>query len=178
MIKNPNRIEHNAKRFSASIVFSLAYGRRLPDDDKDLKAVENLLENFIHDCYPGAHLVDTFPILDKLPDFLAPWRAEALSKHDQELKVCYLSWFGNNAQLFQLFSRLIHEALENRNEKDALTTDCFAVRLWEEKDKLNLDTETMAYSKNYDCHSLYLLTQYYQCAEKPLKLAQTPLRLQ
>lgn len=84
---HPERLESNTKRFAASIVFSLSYGRRLPDDDKDLETVENLLENFIHDCYPGAHLVDTFPILDKLPDLLAPWRAEALKKHDQELQV-------------------------------------------------------------------------------------------
>jgi hypothetical protein len=35
----------------------------------------------------GAHLVDTFPILDNLPNFLAPWRAEANRKHDQEMDV-------------------------------------------------------------------------------------------
>ena len=91
MLKRPEEIEHNAKRFAASIVFSLSYGRRLPDDDKVLLAVEHLLENFSHDCYPGAHLVDTFPILDKLPDFLAPWRAEALRKHDLELQVHFFS---------------------------------------------------------------------------------------
>ena len=78
MLKHPEEIEHSAKRFAASIIFSLSYGARPPDDDEDFLAVERPLVNFIYGCYPGAHLVDTFPILDKLPDFLALWRAEAL----------------------------------------------------------------------------------------------------
>ena len=79
----------NVKRFSASLAFNLAYGRFLPEDDSDLKEVLAILDGFIDDCYPGQHLVDTFPILDHkwMPNFLAPWRTEAIQKHEREIKV-------------------------------------------------------------------------------------------
>lgn len=87
VLKSPAETELNMKRYSASVVYTLAYGKRMGDDDKDLLAVLDILEGFIRDCYPGAHLVDTFPILDFLPDFLAPWRELARLKHEREMEV-------------------------------------------------------------------------------------------
>lgn len=88
MLTRPEESGMNAKRYAASLVFTLSYGRRLPDDDQDLIAVLDILDGFIEDCYPGAHLVDTFPVLDKiLPSFLAPWRAAATKKHEREMQV-------------------------------------------------------------------------------------------
>jgi hypothetical protein len=94
---------YHCGRFAASLVFTLSYGQRLNDDGKDLAAVQGILANFIRDTYPGAHFVDTFPILDRLPDFLSPyvyytsgqthdnhfcrWRAEAKRKHNKEVEV-------------------------------------------------------------------------------------------
>jgi hypothetical protein len=93
MLTHPEESNMNSKRYAASLVFTLSYGRRLANDDKDLVAVLDILDNFIADCYPGAHLVDTFPFLDKiLPSFLAPWRAAATKKHDREMEVSS-SWF-------------------------------------------------------------------------------------
>ena len=89
MLKFPNEADLNAKRYAAALIFSLTYGKRLDDDDKDLDAVIEVLEDFIHDCYPGSHLVDTFPVLDKLPDFLSPWRKGAKKKHARDSKVSY-----------------------------------------------------------------------------------------
>lgn len=87
MLQRPAESARHTKRFSASLVFNLSYGKRLSDDGKDLDDVLAILDNFIRDTYPGAHLVDNLPILDKLPDFLAPWRAQARRKHDMEMKV-------------------------------------------------------------------------------------------
>jgi hypothetical protein len=88
MLTRPTEAPRHCKRFSASLVFHLNYGNRLADDDKDLQAVLQVLENFVRDTYPGSHLIDTFPSLDDiLPDFLAPWRAEARKKHVEEMKV-------------------------------------------------------------------------------------------
>ena len=72
-----NNVEFILERYAASIVFTLTYGKRLGKDDRDLRAVLNILDGILRDCTPGAHLVDTLPVLDLLPDFLAPWRAEA-----------------------------------------------------------------------------------------------------
>lgn len=46
-----------------------------------------VLFNFIRNALPGAHLVDIFPILDKLPDLLSPWRLQALKNGREELEV-------------------------------------------------------------------------------------------
>lgn len=88
MIIRPSDASRHCQRFSASLVFHLAYGKRLGDDGADLDAVLEVLANFVRDTYPGAHLVDTFPVLDLLPDFLAPWRREARRKHEADMKVC------------------------------------------------------------------------------------------
>jgi hypothetical protein len=37
--------------------------------------------------YQGAHMVDIFPVLDKLPDVLVPWPARARQNHALEMKV-------------------------------------------------------------------------------------------
>jgi hypothetical protein len=87
MLLHPEEWARNCKRFSASLVFQLSYGRRLGDDDADLNGVISILENVVKETYPGAHLVDIFPVLDKLPDVLSPWRARARQNHALEMKV-------------------------------------------------------------------------------------------
>ncbi|THH10559.1 hypothetical protein EW146_g8337 [Bondarzewia mesenterica] len=119
----------NCKRFSASLVFHLSYGKRLDDDDQDLVAIGNVLENFVRDTYPGAHLVDSLPILDYLPGFCAPWRSEARRKHDVEMK---------------LYQRLVLEVKEKMDNGD-IGLECFAGRLWDQKTELGLDLEELSY---------------------------------
>lgn len=85
MIKRPGDASRNLKRFSAALVFHLTYGRRLRDDD--LNAMQSIINSVIQDLTPGAHLVDSLPFLDMLPDFLTPWRAEARGKHDHDYEV-------------------------------------------------------------------------------------------
>lgn len=75
------------KRYSASIIFTLAYGKHLRDDDEDLSMVMDINDSFAKDCAPGAHLVDTFPVLDFFPDFLSPWRKDARMKYKRESEV-------------------------------------------------------------------------------------------
>jgi hypothetical protein len=89
MMTRPKEMHLNTKRYSASLVFRMSYGRRLSEDDADLKEVLEILDGFIEDCYPGTHLVDTFPMLDSqfIPDWIARWREEARLKHEREIKV-------------------------------------------------------------------------------------------
>ncbi|KAJ7198958.1 cytochrome P450, partial [Mycena pura] len=90
LVTAPAEYYHHFLRFPASLVFTLSYGQRINDDGKDLAGVERIFTILAQDSSPGAHLVDTFPILDRLPDFLAPWRAEAKEKHRRELEVTHL----------------------------------------------------------------------------------------
>lgn len=86
MLTAPADYKLNLKRFTASLVFTLTYGKKL-NDDANLHAVLKILTDFLPDCAPGAHLVDSFPALDLLPDFLAPWRRRAKEKHEYEKAV-------------------------------------------------------------------------------------------
>jgi len=86
MLSKPDEYKINLKRFIASLVFTLTYGKKL-NDDNNLHAVLKILADFLPDCAPGAHLVDSFPILDQLPDILAPWRKTALDKYADEKAV-------------------------------------------------------------------------------------------
>ncbi|KAJ7350048.1 cytochrome P450 [Mycena albidolilacea] len=85
MAKAQTEFFRHVPRFPASLVFALIFGREL--EEHDLAEVQKILADFVFDINPGAHLVDTFPMLDLLPDFLSPWRAEARRKHLRELAV-------------------------------------------------------------------------------------------
>ena len=87
ILTKPGEVEMNMMRYSSSVIYTLAYGKRMSDDDRDLKDLIHIMDEFVRECYPGAHLVDTFPILDRLPDFLSPWRKAARKNHENEMKV-------------------------------------------------------------------------------------------
>ncbi|KAJ8081501.1 hypothetical protein PM082_007346 [Marasmius tenuissimus] len=122
---------HHSRRFVASLVFHLAYGGRLQDDTRDLEAVTQILVNFVQDASPGRHIVDSFPWLDDiLPDFLAPWRAEATAKHHYEMN---------------LYKRLALE-VKSQMDNDQIGIECFAARLWDgARGKADVDVEELAY---------------------------------
>jgi cytochrome P450 len=80
-----NFYEHN-RRYSASVIMTVAYGYRLPSWDHPLVAKIYTVLNHLTDMMdPGAHPVDSFPALAKLPQaLLGNWRmqAEKMFKHD------------------------------------------------------------------------------------------------
>ena len=87
LVAQPEQLRRHYERFSAGLVFTLTYGKRLGANDAVFTGLTSILENFVQNTYPGAHLVDTFPILDRLPDFVSPWRVEARRCHAEEIKV-------------------------------------------------------------------------------------------
>ncbi|KAG6844116.1 hypothetical protein H0H93_016647, partial [Arthromyces matolae] len=96
--------------------------------EKDINAIMEILFNFIRNALPGAHLVDTFPLLDQLPDFLSPWRNQARKNAQNEVKV---------------FGRLVSDVKEKMDNLK-IDIECFAARLWEKKEQLSLDFEDVA----------------------------------
>ena len=64
------------ERTTASIIFALFYAFRLRSaDDPSLHAALAINEDFSEFVRVGAHIVDTFPVLNNLPAFMAPWKA-------------------------------------------------------------------------------------------------------
>lgn len=75
------------RRYSAGLVFALAYGRRLEHNDcPDLKQLDIIMENTL-DCLIPGWLVDIIPALNYLPKSLAPWKRYAEKLRNFESQV-------------------------------------------------------------------------------------------
>lgn len=77
LLQHADRWEALFDRLTASIVFAIAYGHRV--DDFRSPVVRQRLEFMQYSSslnVPGAYLVESFPILKDLPDWMAPWKAE------------------------------------------------------------------------------------------------------
>ncbi|KAJ5578354.1 uncharacterized protein N7459_007318 [Penicillium hispanicum] len=62
-------------RYAGSILFSLAYGRRLTTGhEKEIHEILEVADVFVDSVMSGTWLVDVFPWLNHLPRFLAPWK--------------------------------------------------------------------------------------------------------
>lgn len=72
-------------RYSSSLIFALAYGKRMPrGDEQEVKNVEKLMENFLYSARVGTWIVDAIPALNRLPKAFAPWKKLADNYHDFE----------------------------------------------------------------------------------------------
>jgi cytochrome P450 len=75
VFENPEDWERAFDRFTASVVFSIAYGHRI--DSLESPVIRQRLE-FMHFMaslnVPGAYLAEKFPVLKSMPNFLAPWK--------------------------------------------------------------------------------------------------------
>ncbi|KAI1623910.1 cytochrome P450 [Exophiala viscosa] len=79
LIDSPEKFYQHNRRYSASVVMLLTYGYRLPKWDHPLvKQIYTVLDNLTEMTAPGAHAVDSFPSLAKLPQqLLGNWRSHA-----------------------------------------------------------------------------------------------------
>lgn len=90
ILDNPSKAYINVKWFTAETLMTLVYGKEFEADGKDLRTLLHILETFVQDIHPARYLVDTFPVLDYLPNFLAPWRADAIKKYEEDSEVSAL----------------------------------------------------------------------------------------
>ncbi|KDQ51281.1 hypothetical protein JAAARDRAFT_706542 [Jaapia argillacea MUCL 33604] len=77
------------RRYTTSIVMTIVYGKRVSkiNDNPYLHKIYDVLANFTTVGQPGNYLADAFPILRKLPDWLAPWRVEGRKMHEWEMEL-------------------------------------------------------------------------------------------
>lgn len=75
-------------RYSSSLIFALAYGKRLTSgDEPEIEAVGQVMENLVYAARVGTWIVDSLPILNYLPKFAAPWKKSADKWHEFESKL-------------------------------------------------------------------------------------------
>ncbi|KAF2099887.1 cytochrome P450 [Rhizodiscina lignyota] len=77
LLINPRNWVKEIERFTSSIVFCVAYGHRI--DTLKARVIKDRFK-FMHFQaglnVPGKYLAESFPILSKVPAFLAPWKKE------------------------------------------------------------------------------------------------------
>ncbi|KZT66878.1 cytochrome P450 [Daedalea quercina L-15889] len=128
IVADPSKPYISLKRFTSETLFTLIYGTQFGENNEDLRTILHIIETMIQDMHPFGHVVDMLPILDRLPDVLAPWRVEARRK---------------NISDFQFYSRLLRDV---KQKMDANThVECFAARLWDSAKYIGIDERTMAY---------------------------------
>jgi cytochrome P450 len=76
-------------RFTASISYTLGYGKRILDINQEEHNEISLLTHFLRDSVSlGNSLVEIFPILDYLPECLAPWKRQGNRAYDTIIESC------------------------------------------------------------------------------------------
>ena len=88
------------------------------------------MDKFLSSSNPGANVVDSIPVLDGLPDILAPWRKDALKQRAFNQKT-YLG--------------LVNDVKDKLQSGGLTDTDCFAATLCDQQEKLGLDDLDIAY---------------------------------
>lgn len=69
---------HHFERAMASTIYCLNYGYRLKTGyEKELMDGKRVQAEFTRTAQVGNYIVDSFPLLNYLPKFLAPWKKEA-----------------------------------------------------------------------------------------------------
>ncbi|KAK0447335.1 cytochrome P450 [Armillaria borealis] len=83
MLEDPSQHQMHAKRYSASVIMTLTYGKTTPTSytDPEVQQVNNCLFRLGAAVRPGTYLVDTFPILAYLPGYLSNLKRQ----HQEEL---------------------------------------------------------------------------------------------
>ncbi|KAL1795474.1 hypothetical protein ACET3X_005698 [Alternaria dauci] len=78
LVKTPNGFYKELQRYATSITLSLLVGARLADPESPIPhEVDIATRRMFANTRPGAWFVDWLPILDVLPNSLAPWRSKA-----------------------------------------------------------------------------------------------------
>jgi hypothetical protein len=77
LVRSPEMVERHLERYAASVVMTVAYGKRVDDmNDPAVQMVLEMMQYMASLNVPGRFLAESFPILAKLPDFFAPWKKQ------------------------------------------------------------------------------------------------------
>ncbi|OQU97105.1 hypothetical protein CLAIMM_03094 isoform 2 [Cladophialophora immunda] len=83
LLQNPNAFYTEVARYSASVTFSLLLGARFASSNTQIpEAIRHIALDMFEKMRPGHWLADWIPVLNYLPDSLAPWRADARKTFD------------------------------------------------------------------------------------------------
>ncbi|KAJ7122958.1 cytochrome P450 [Mycena epipterygia] len=126
LIKDPEAWDDHLKRSAASTVLTAVYGTRpiKSKDDPLVTRINDLMHRLVRATLPGAFLVDIFPAMKRLPNWMAKWKREGLE------------WHRKDTLMFQEFMDGVRvEVTEGTNKP------CFASSLVENEKRHDLTTK-------------------------------------
>ena len=131
MMHDPSNFYLHNRRYSASVVLSVTYGHRIADFDSPLaKSIYSVVNNMQQYATPGVWLVDTFPSLQYLPEWMVQnWRTFGKKCFEHDYPVYLKLW----------------EDLK-KEVKDGKAKQCFCKDFYEnDPEKLGIDNLQAAY---------------------------------
>lgn len=89
VLAGPNDMEQEFTRYLGSLMNTLAYGEPTVDqcDAPQLNQVETIARAFADAVSSGNRVVDAFPILKWLPNYIAPWNRYGEQVHQQTVQL-------------------------------------------------------------------------------------------
>lgn len=130
LISAPEKNQEIFNRYASGMVFRLAFGRKLVDDnDPYMPRVLKVVHELERIASPGAYLVDVFPVLLYLPTPLAPFKEELNQLHLEEL---------------ELFRELLNETRERMTKGTA--PNCWEKTFLEKQEEFGLTDDEGAYA--------------------------------
>ena len=88
LMREPDKYETWFERYSAGLILRLAYSKRVDTGEEAfVRRILKVVHTVERVASPGVYLVDAFPILMRLPSFLAPFKREGKRLHDEEISL-------------------------------------------------------------------------------------------
>ncbi|KAK5265692.1 hypothetical protein LTR99_008830 [Exophiala xenobiotica] len=123
-LKQPDLWFKANQRYANAVIMSVVFGRRLLIDDENLEPLLKQAEDMVNHLQPGSTLVDTFPVLSRLPLWMQWWRAKGLTMFEESKRV-----YGKEVD--RVKARIL--------KGDA--RPCFAIDFLKETEKSNMDDD-------------------------------------
>ncbi|KAH6718400.1 cytochrome P450 [Leptodontidium sp. MPI-SDFR-AT-0119] len=129
-LNDPSKYEELFELYAGGLIMKIAYDKSVESTkDPDVRRALQVVHTVERVASPGAYLVDSFPLLNYLPKWLAPFKREAEMLHQRE-KSFY------RELLYGVRDRI-------RSEKCG---DCFARKFLENQDQFDLSDDEGAYA--------------------------------
>ncbi|KAF5594892.1 cytochrome p450 [Fusarium subglutinans] len=88
LLETPASYEKWFERYASGVVFRIGFGKWIETcDEPAVKRIIQVVHNLERVASPGAYLVDSMPVLNSLPEVVAPFKKEGRRLHEEELSL-------------------------------------------------------------------------------------------
>ncbi|KAF8242601.1 cytochrome P450 [Wilcoxina mikolae CBS 423.85] len=126
---SPADYQRHLERYSSGLIFRIGFGKTVATGHEAyVRRILGVAHTLERAASPGAYLCDSLPILQWLPEFLAPFKKEGRRCHEEEIS------------LFRELQDDVREEMENGN-----APECFTRHFLERQEEYGLSDDEGAY---------------------------------